>query len=319
MEKRKIPKWFLRLSVGFCAVFMCLLCVTPASAATGGGTSNPAYYTPIQFDNIIATNQANSTQWWLDWPLNRNYGSGYNYGIEEVLGSNAFGYGASVNTYGTTAANRIYKEWLLGFTHNLSTLRNLRLYSRSQVISMSNLFNCKTYFDFGYDADAYFDWQVSFDLVQYVNDGGFYASEKVHLTNSGEFRPGNSNRFELNSVVRQMINDSGYAGQTIYQVNDFEVIFSGIENQEDNSYWFYYYTEYANGAPYTPNIVIDISSLKTEVTVVESDFPTDWTSWLATAVEGFMNFEFAPGFSIGIIFAAVFGVLVLWFILHLFM
>lgn len=54
-------------------------------------------------------------------------------------------------------------------------------------------------------------------------------------------------------------------------------------------------------------------------TIVVSDFPTNWTEWLGTAVSGFMNMEIAPGLSIGIIFASVFGVLMLWFLLHLFM
>lgn len=56
-----------------------------------------------------------------------------------------------------------------------------------------------------------------------------------------------------------------------------------------------------------------------DVTIVESEFPKDWTGWLATALDGFFNFQFVPGFSVGMIFAGVFGVLMLWFILHLFM
>lgn len=62
----------------------------------------------------------------------------------------------------------------------------------------------------------------------------------------------------------------------------------------------------------------DIERNPTYETIV-TEFPTDWTSWLADSVAGFMSFEFAPGLSFGLLFASVFGVLMLWFLLHLFM
>lgn len=59
--------------------------------------------------------------------------------------------------------------------------------------------------------------------------------------------------------------------------------------------------------------------LENNVTIVESEFPTSWTDWMIETVSGFFAFEIAPGLSFGVIFISIFGVLLLWFILHLFM
>lgn len=55
-----------------------------------------------------------------------------------------------------------------------------------------------------------------------------------------------------------------------------------------------------------------------EVTEVYTEFPTDWTSWLADAVGGFFDFEIVPGFSLGVLFITVVGILLFMFFIHVF-
>lgn len=56
-----------------------------------------------------------------------------------------------------------------------------------------------------------------------------------------------------------------------------------------------------------------------DVTINETPFPANWTDWLFDVIGGFLDFEVLPGLSFGGIFAAIVGVILIWFILHLFM
>ena len=86
-------------------------------------------------------------------------------------------------------------------------------------------------------------------------------------------------------------------------------------------YLLFFETQYTRARPRSGASLVTYSNLPVSInqTVVENEFPTDWTSWLGKAVSGFFNFELLPGFKPGILFLAVFGVLILWFLLHLFM
>ena len=63
---------------------------------------------------------------------------------------------------------------------------------------------------------------------------------------------------------------------------------------------------------------LDLEIHHTVIEEVVSEFPTDWTGWLLAGVAGFLEFEIAPGFTLGGIFAAIFGIIVTVFLIRLF-
>lgn len=63
---------------------------------------------------------------------------------------------------------------------------------------------------------------------------------------------------------------------------------------------------------------LDLEIHHTVIEETVTDFPQDWTGWLLAAVAGFLEFEIAPGFTLGGLFAAIFGIIVTVFLIRLF-
>lgn len=59
-------------------------------------------------------------------------------------------------------------------------------------------------------------------------------------------------------------------------------------------------------------------AIEKNVTINETPFPTDWLNWLYSSANAVFAFELLPGLSLGKIFAGIFGVLLTWFLIHLF-
>lgn len=53
-------------------------------------------------------------------------------------------------------------------------------------------------------------------------------------------------------------------------------------------------------------------------TIIESEFPTNWTDWLFIATGGILNAELFPGFTFGGLLAAIIGILLFMFFIHVF-
>lgn len=307
-------------------VVLCAVFVVPfnqnAYASTGGSTAAPSYWTPLQFDSIYGVNASNGTRWYVDWALNETQGQYFSYDTISQLSSSqtgnvAFGYDAIVHT--SVFENGILRKgFYVTLSHSLQTLGSISLYSDELAVSRFELASKSTFFSTGSN-EHLFDATLSFTAIK------ISVVDNKYVLQSNTFNHVFSDQwnFNVNQSVIEMLNDTLWESESLLVFTDFTFKLSNFRYTGDNydPYLLLYETQYTRAKPRSGASLVTYSDLPVSInqTVVENEFPTDWTSWLGKAVSGFFNFELLPGFKPGILFLAVFGVLILWFLLHLFM
>lgn len=347
--KRSVP--FLAA----CFLFLCSFCFLPsipASANVGNGAVYPTYFALLPFENVICHNSGTGYNYYLDWAYNSFARKGYNYSPNYSIGTNFFQYSGTPYFYSTSVINPLFNaavdcsiitnvDWS-GYNGYLD-FTAFEMYVPTSVFNGALDDNAFAYFIFG---DGQYDYtvEISFDVnyVSYSYDQKYqlrtisffdsfssmscYPYDRLidHLNAGDSFRSVNilrrmaemlvafdpddmaGSRFFLSNVTVRFLglnqNASSPFGSTISYVAS--VGRDGFTDPLDSfSTWF-------------DNNFLPV---QTEEVIIQTDFPKDWTSWIANAAEGFFDMQIAPNLSLGMVFAAVFGVLILWFLIHLFM
>lgn len=318
MDKRNLIKRFstlvVALLVALCAVF-CLPNVN-AYAASGGSQTMPQYYSQLQFESIVAKNANNGSLWSVDWGIRESMGKNYSYNYSSILGASAFGYTAEVYSSVLDGQNRLVKGYELWWSHDLSKLASVMLYSQQMYIYVPQLSTTSFIFRFGMDDYQDYDLNVSFNLVSLTTDGEEYVTSSYQLTD--RFQAVNG-QLDLNQCMLEVLSLSPVQIPNVVYVTDVKFTFTDIGKEFDDVGTTVTTVDimYSNGSPNTMSSYL--SQYYMPIEDEEVAFPTDWTGWLGKAITGFFSAEIFPGVTFGGIAAAIFGVLILWFILHLFM